>query len=551
MNATNLSFSTLLEHELFDLLAHAASGSSANHRMKRIAGLEEIHKRIAQDSIQDKSRTVIVLLDLASEQGNNLPESFLIADSLSSLVKKHEELYRGVLDRLGESKDSDQEARLFLCFSEMVLSLDREKKTEAIKPLVNFLMTIEDPNQLGAWEIHNCLVSLAKEKLDSLVVREASPFLESPRITTIVFSVRLCSKFADEKLLPTMLEVLQKSMRGYFGGHREIENDICQFLQRIRDLKSLGLLMKLLEQRSNEYFIPISKAMASILDAHPPSVNYVLDNLASLEHSDRNVMNAILRSFDEMNEPIDARQLLSKIPTGWQNIPKDVLERILVKGAEKSKPVLFDLLGQDDKYEFALRCLKEIGISNDELSEIFPAPIVLEIYNFFYAGKKNPMDLDQIWAQKNGLNQQVPGKKLKRLEHLLLHIFSSLNLVTLNVAPSNGKGVDIVCFYAETLDLLIIGCTTGTMKNDLQTMNSTVNEMRSRIRGFSSCSVTPIVVSSEIASIPSSDVQYAYENGIVIMQRGHIDTLLEMLNTNRQARKVIEFVKSIRHIQLF
>jgi hypothetical protein len=39
------------------------------------------------------------------------------------------------------------------------------------------------------------------------------------------------------------------------------------------------------------------------------------------------------------------------------------------------------MLRQDDerKYDFALRCLKEIGISNEEISEIFPKYIIQHI----------------------------------------------------------------------------------------------------------------------------------------------------------------------------
>ena len=66
---------------------------------------------------------------------------------------------------------------------------------------------------------------------------------------------------------------------------------------------------------------------------------------------------------------------------------------------------------------------------------------------------------------------------------------------------------------------------------------------------FHKCSVTPIVVSSEVGDIHPLNLQYAALHNIIIMKREDIDTLLEMLITNRQSRKVIEYIKSLKEEQ--
>lgn len=544
MKTISNPYSTLTEKEFFALLVHASSGSSEDHKNRRVDGLEELQRRITSNSIQDKNEAIRILLDMAKKQGINQPESSLITESLTLLIKKYEEAFQAVLNGLGGHED-----RLLLCFSKVVFSLDYNKKRQAIKPLVGFLTTRDVLNGIGVKEVYDCLVSLGNEKLGKEIVKIVSPHLDSSplRICAIIFSVRLCSKFADHKLLPKMLKVLEKSMKGYFDGHStEIEKKICQFLERIRDLQSLPLLMKLIKMRAD---VHISKVIASILDAHPYRVDDILDML--YDERDEKVIDAILQSFEEMDKTrFDARKLLPRIRINWwHSYPTSIIiYRLLVKWGELSKPALFEILQQNEKYDFALRCLKAIGISNEELSKIFPKPPMLQVYNFLYShaqSKKIPKDLNQLWEETEKLQEIVPGKT-DRLEHLLLHIFTSFNFVALNVAPLKMKSVDIVCFYRETLDLFIIGCTTGILKDDLQKMDALVKKMQAKTTElFDKCSVTPIVVSSEMASISPSDAQYAVQNNIVIMQHNHIDTLLEMLNTNRQSREVIEYIKGI------
>lgn len=541
------------EKEFFEELTHAILSPSKNHRSRRIAGLEELQRRISSGSIQDKDKAIEILLDMAKKQGNNQPESSLIIRSLELCIQKYEEAFQTILKGLG-----GQEGQLFICFSKLVLSLDYNKKRQAIPYLVGFLMTRDALNSIGIKEVYDCLVSLGNEKLSKEIVNAVSPHLDAPssKMCAIIYSTRLCAKFADNKLSPKIMGVLKKSMDGYFQAHQqEIERDICQFFERVEDDRSLLVLLDLLKVRTNYLHDHITRAVAKVLDTHPNSVEYLLEVLYDNRRNSQ-IIYAILECFIEMQDPkIPVHKLLDSIRLSWWKDPYLGLRRLLnllfVKMGKMSKPTLFEIILDEEKFDFALECLKEIGMSNEELSKIFPSPPMLQIYNFLYSEqkKKIPKDLNLLWEEKEKLDEKIPGDT-DRFEHLLLHIFASFNFATLNVAPMQIKSVDVVCFHPETLNFFILGCTTGTLQDDLIKMDSLMRKMQKKVPElFHKCSVTPIVAYSEVGNIHPSHEKYAAQNNIVIMQREDIDILLEMLITNRESREVIEYIKSLKEEQ--
>ena len=548
------SYSTIREKELFELLTHVLSGSSEDHKRKRIQGLEELQRRIKSDSIQNMDGSIGILLEMAKKQGHNQPESSLIVDSLLLSINKYKEAYQTVLNGLkGREQEEDL---LFLVFSKLVLKLDYKRKRQAIRPLVRFLMSRDTVNRIGVREVYDCLFSLGDEKLSTEIVKETSPYLDRLETCAIVYSVKLCSEFADRKLLPKMLEVLDRSMTGYYNAHHiEIERRLCEYFKRIKDPNSFTHLMRLLKLRYRENPNDKIDALSEILNSYPSLKDDLLEMLYDVRHN-KDLVTAILGSFEKMEKPPSAMALLPKlrIRYWWEHPASFYVKKILVKGGESSKPILFEMLQDDEKYDYALECLKEIGVSTEELSNVFPKPPVLQIYNFLYSQarrvKKMPKDLNTLWMEKEELGENVPGTT-DRLEHLLLHIFSCFNFVTLNVAPLKVECVDLVCFYPETLDLFIIGCTTGILKDDLAKMDALITKMENQTPNlFDVCSITPIVVCSEVAAISPSDKKYSAEQGIVVIQSHHIDKLLEMLNTNRKPREVIKYIADCKISQL-
>jgi len=98
MSTNSNSYSTLPEKEFYKLLTHAIPTPSKDHRDKRIAGLVELQRRIASNSIKDKDEAIRILLDMARIQGNNQPESSLIIESLKLCINEYEEAFQIVLD---------------------------------------------------------------------------------------------------------------------------------------------------------------------------------------------------------------------------------------------------------------------------------------------------------------------------------------------------------------------------------------------------------------------------------------------------------------------
>lgn len=539
-------YSKLDESQLMNLLQDSLRDSSKELQTKRISSLEEILRRARSGLFENLGNFAKISLDTAVKYGHDQPESALIIDILVTAVDNNEEILETIIeyaDRLVAS-----ESRLFLVFAELVLKFDHKKQQQTIKTLVKFLVKSDILNRTGVAEVYNCLVQLGNQKLGSKIAEEAALFLDSLETCSIIFSVRLCSEFAGKDHIEEMIGVLEKSMKGYYKDHHvELERRICKYLKRIKDPASLPHLTSLLKLRYQENPSDKSDAIGEILNSYPHLIDDVLDMLYDARRN-KELVTAILHSFENMEKPPSATKLLSKIHIKywWENPARFYVKNILVKGGESSKPILFEILEDDEKYDFALESLKEIGVSAEELSRVFSEPPMLQIYKFLCSqarSSKLPKDLDTLWLEKEKLGENVPGKT-DRLEHLLLHIFCSFNFVTLNVAPLKLQSIDIVCFYPETLDLLIIGCTTGVLKDDLAKMDALVNKMRTKISDlFDFCTVTPVTVCSESAAISPTDLKYAKEQGISIMQDHDIDKLLEMLKTNRDPKDVLKYIE--------
>lgn len=383
------SYSTLTEQKLFETLMGAISGSSDDQEARRIAGLEELQKRISSKTLQNKEKAIKVLLDYAKVHGNNRPASSIITSCLVLCAQESEESFQIILDGL-----KGQEGELFLCFSKVVLSLDYKKKKQSIPILIDFLMSRAILNGIGMNEVYDCLVSLGDEKLSQEIVKVASPYLKSSLVETCanIYSVRLCAMFAGHELLLNMIDVVKRSRDGYFRDHsHEIDRDVCHYFERVKDQNSLPILFDLLKVRTNYLHDHITRAVAKVLDTHPNSVEYLIEALYDNRRNKQSIY-AILECFTEMQAPkISASKILDNIRLNWWKEHPGLrykLQLLFVKMGKLSIPILLEIMQDEEKYDFALECLKEIGVSNEELSKIFPESPMLQAYNFLYSEQK-------------------------------------------------------------------------------------------------------------------------------------------------------------------
>ena len=536
------------ERQLLELLRHVATGASEDHRRKRIRGLDDLQTRIESGCLFDEEEATNILLELARKHGDRSPEGSTVVDLLLALIDRNAAHYERILSSLEATKEEKE--RIFLVFSKLVLKLDYNKKKEAIRPLVCFLTTSDSLNRVATKEVYDCLVNLGNQRLSNDIIQTVAPHLDSIDLCPVVFSVQLVSKFAGQEYLEKMLYVLERSLKGYFDGNNVIiEREICEFIRRVDGLQDSKPLLDLIAKRSSQNPYDASRALASLLDSRPSCIDDVLSRL--WEERDITTIDFILKAFDEMERKLTRKDLTKLLQNTrvewWTKYPlPDTLTRLLVKNGKESKPLLFEMLKQSEKYNFALDCLKKIGFSKEELSGVFSQPIMIQLYNYFYKNQRELKDLNTIWKEKEKLSNLVPGKT-NRLEHLLVHIFLGFNLLVLNVAPLKQVGVDLVCFNNETLDILVVGCTTGTLKDDLTKMDEAVKRLKTDIPDLPKLtSITPIVVVTSNASVSRSDEQYSSDNNIIILQNSNIDALLDMLITNRKTSDMLTYIKNQR-----
>ena len=150
------------EKELIELLAHTLSGSSKDHKHRRIIALEELRRRAKSDSIRNVVDSIDSLLQTAGKHGDSHPESSLVVDSLLALIDKHSEAFQRVLEGLEGEKQ--EKGRLFIVFSNVTDKLDYKKKEQAIGPLVRFLVGGDALNTTGTKEVYEHLLLIGKQK---------------------------------------------------------------------------------------------------------------------------------------------------------------------------------------------------------------------------------------------------------------------------------------------------------------------------------------------------------------------------------------------------
>jgi hypothetical protein len=391
---------------------------------------------------------------------------------------------------------------------------------------------------------------MGKQNLASEIVKEGSRYLDSSisKPSVILQSLRLCVKFGDKSLTPKMVKLFEKALDGYFGSEKQvIYREICSFIERTGDSQAFRVLLRFSADSMFRH-TGGKKALASVLDSNPSFVEFVVERLHDTDDSEE--IESLISALEKTESEVDPNKLFralyrgekTKYPLGWQ------IENILVRAGDKSKNVLLELLKDDSTYEFALDILSKIGVKREDLYKIFPESPMLQIYNFFYGKRnRNPCGFIKTLKKPSRLNEEIPGKKPTALDFLVTNIFSSFNLATMNVDLSGKAGVDVVAFNPETLDVLVIGCTAGTVKDDLKTIDALLEEMKSEIPDiFKNCNVVPLIFSTGTPKFVPSDLADAKEIGAVLLGLQDLEKIVDMLCTGRDIKDLLNYINEIR-----
>jgi hypothetical protein len=284
------------------------------------------------------------------------------------------------------------------------------------------------------------------------------------------------------------------------------------------------------------------KALASVMDTHPKSMNRIWDFL----EKEKEHYVSILEAFKDMKTSVDLEKLFSIVDidlTKWR--PKEALKTVIIKAGKQAKPLLFEMIQDPEsiRYDFARECLEEIGVSIEEYSKVFEKSPILQIYEFFHRKRKS-MLLKNLWKDQDKLRNPIKNAQMDNFEYFIHHLFSALGFVTLFVDPSGEKGVDLIAFHPNKPIVLIIGCTTSILKYDLEKLNMTLIEMEDALKDLLlKYRILPMVFISRKVGIHDADMEYAGKKRMAILTYEEITTLLEMLRTNRGSEEIMKQIE--------
>ena len=520
------------EEKILELLNLNISGSATKEN--RVLCLDILRKR---SDVQRTDKVMDVLLKLAEHHGRSTPESSMIVELVSRLANLEEIALKKVLNKMISMNDN-----LLYCFARIIRNLEDVKKKVCTPRLLQFLMSYDSFTNITE-EMFQTLVTIDNEDINKELVKATLPYLKTAEIVKLVHAVGIISTLASE-YISELEVVIERALSGWYDAHRgKILKNIVDYFRRIKDEKTIPHLLRIIQSDVNLNDIDLnSKALALVVDSHPKAINQLWEFLE--KNNER--YPSILMVFAEMKTGIDLKRLLSVDDIDlnkWR--PKRALKNIMIKSGDRAKPSLFKMIKDNDevRYTFALECLEEIGVSIEEYSEVFEKPPILQVYEFFH-GQRKGMLLENLWKEQDKLGDKMKNAQMRKFEYFIHHFFSTLGFVTMFVDPSGRKGVDLVAFSPNRPYILIIGCTIGVIKTDLQRLDNTLNEMCEALEKL--CErfrILPMLITSKKVTVTDEDLKYAGKSGIAILAYEETTKLLEMLRTNRTSEEIIEQIE--------
>jgi len=536
-NKSDLPNATWTEEEIVSLLKTAISNSTVNASYERVKCLDELSRR----TIKDVENVKEVLVEATRVHGWSDPESSMLIEILSKLAVTHDVFFQKLMDELVKK---EQTQAFLVCISRLIGKLNSTKKRKSAKFLVWALMN-KDSFTSATNALYKTLIGMDDTRTRKETVKSILPYLDSANVLQVFYAVGIASELGDRDLIPKICVVLDRSMTGWYDGHRDdIEKNICHFLERVKDIRDLPCILKLIESNpSKETYT----ALAILADEYPQATHQIERFLL-----DKKRYLVALHVLNQMSKPrIDFDQLFTVVSRDISIASvRETLKGIILKIGKPAKQKLFEMAKSDEKqkYTFAMECLTEIGVSIDEISSAVGKNPVLQLHDFFY----EKIELEQLWQDRGKLGETIKKSAIQKFDHFVLNLFNCFGLITLFVDPAGKEGVDIIAFSPSTPHLIIAGATTGgVLHDDLPKLNQTLIEMRRKLPELvKRYDVTPIIFTSKYSQLHDDDIEFAKKNGIILLTANEIGKLLEMVKTGRRASDLIHFLLEKRKAYL-
>ncbi len=521
------------EEKVAALLQSSVSKGDTVFSGQRVRCLELLSKK----TVTDKEAVFPSLVEVLKTHGNSEPEASLLITILGNFVEDDGKW----ADSLLEILDKKYEPLVWV----IARVLRNVRKTQERKRVIDRLVSL-----LFTWgtftratnEIYETITSYGDQASKSHTMKQISQYLGYANGFEAVYAMRIASRLGTKQITPKLCEMAEKSMKGFYAGYEtNIQEDFYNSVRRLRDRSAKPTLLKLLRASQS---LEVTSALASIADRS--MVNDVMAILADSLKKNYQVVERCIYFLDRVDpvlvDPAKLLALCNQVGPGELNTLVRIVERL----GKRAKLPLLNLLRSDNEanYALALECLTNIETTMEELSKAFARNPRHAIYDFLY--RKQKLTLEDLWKEKEKLSNSI--RNITRLDHFILNLFNSFGFVSMHADPAGHPGIDVVSFSPCSPHLLLIGCTTGIPKDDLQQLQASTNELRQELPDIvKKLKVLPVMVTSKGVELHPTDLEYATKNEIAILVQEDAEKLMVMLQTQRTPRDVIHFLTSVCH----
>lgn len=468
---------------------------------------------------------------------SRLPEIqiHLLTEVLKILVE-HSGISSIPVEKLFDSRN--RIARKIL--TNVIIDLDEEEQEKYVPFIFEIIMDSRETRESEHNFLIDFLIRINGSKVKELCARELSRY-----DSTILSPIKILSVIGDENICVEFLNILDNTIKGYDYGDKNtiIHSYIINYLQRVKCKKSIPLLFNLMSiyNSSNDYLSVISKAL---LNNGESALNPLLDFMEEQVTINKmliiqNLVTALNEIDENILNKIDIQRLLNIVhPEPSKYIMYEELRNIMIKLDESVEPILITMLKSenDREFRFARECLEKRGTDIYQILEKNP---FLELYDLIFlelADGKNKIKIQDLL-----FDTQTGHRSRNKLyfEHGIESLFASCGFSTLWVEPAGLKGLDLIAFSPLTNGIYLIGCTTGTINDDLPKLYETTEVIKEKLDKYEIYTI----ICTNIGKDKIMRIDEAYSKNIGVLSADEVKGMLDLSMIGRPHEEILNYIR--------